>query len=108
MKGLRKLKNTYTQSCRLKIWVACNMGLLQANSVGTPLEASLKLELSVGKVLSDQTKYRKIVGKLIYLTIMRPNLSYVVSVVSQFMQDLRKPHWDAVLRILWYLKKHPN
>lgn len=49
-----------------------------------------------------------IVGKLIYLIVTRPDLPYVVSVVSQFMQDLRKPYWDAILRILNYLKKHPN
>jgi len=48
--------------------------------------------------------YRHIVGSLIYMTITRPNLSYAVGVVSQFMQTSQKPHLDAVNRILRYIK----
>jgi hypothetical protein len=48
--------------------------------------------------------YNHIVGSLIYMTITRPNLSYAVGVVSQFMQTPRKPHLDAVRRILRYIK----
>jgi len=48
--------------------------------------------------------YKHIVGSLIYMTIIRPNLSYAVGVVSQFMQTPRKPHLDAVRRILRYIK----
>jgi hypothetical protein len=48
--------------------------------------------------------YRRIVGSLIYMTITRPDLSYAVGVVSQFMQTPRKPHLDAVRRILRYIK----
>jgi hypothetical protein len=48
--------------------------------------------------------YRRIVGSLIYMTITRPDLSYAVGVVSQFMQTPRKPHLDAVRHILRYIK----
>ncbi len=48
--------------------------------------------------------YRHIVRSLIYMTITRPDLSYVVGVVSQFMQTPRKPHLDAVRHILRYIK----
>jgi len=44
------------------------------------------------------------VGSLIYMTITRPDLSYAVGVVSQFMQTPRKPHLDAMRRILKYIK----
>jgi len=43
-------------------------------------------------------------GSLIYMTFTRPYLSYVVGVVSQFMQTPQKPHLDAVRRILRYIK----
>ena len=48
--------------------------------------------------------YRRIVGSLIYMTITRPDLSYAVGLVSQFMQTPRKPHLDAARRILRYIK----
>jgi len=47
--------------------------------------------------------YRKMVGSLIYVTISRPDLSYAVGLVSQFMQVPRKPQLDCVRRILRYL-----
>ena len=47
--------------------------------------------------------YRKMVGSLIYATISRPDLSYPIVLVSQFMQVPCKPHLDYVRRIIWYL-----
>ena len=53
-----------------------------------------------------QTRRDKIlVGKLIYLTITRPNISFAVGIVSQFMQAPHVDHWNVVLRILSYIKK---
>ncbi|MCO5577069.1 hypothetical protein L7F22_030891 [Adiantum nelumboides] len=55
-------------------------------------------------MLDDATMYRRIVGSLIYITISRPDLSYAIGLVSQFMQLPRKPHLDAVRRILRYVR----
>jgi hypothetical protein len=68
------------------------------------LEQNVKLSADEGDLVEDTTMYRRIVGSLIYMTITRPDLSYVVGVVSQFMQTPRKPHLDAVRRILRYIK----
>ena len=46
-----------------------------------------------------------LVGKLIYLTITRPDISFAVGIVSQFMQAPHVDHWNVVLRILSYIKK---
>ncbi len=48
--------------------------------------------------------YRRIVGSLIYMTITRPDLSYAVGMVNQFMQTPQKPHLDAMRCILRYIK----
>ena len=48
--------------------------------------------------------YQRLAGKQIYLTITRPNNSYVVSLVSQFMHDSRTDHLAVVHRILRYLE----
>jgi hypothetical protein len=45
---------------------------------------------------------------LLYLNISGPDLAYFVQVLSQFMFDPRKPHLDATLRVLWYLKSAPS
>jgi hypothetical protein len=48
------------------------------------------------------------VGSLIYLTITRPDLSYSVGLVGQFMQQSTKPHLDCIRRILRYVKATQN
>jgi len=56
----------------------------------------------------DRGRYQRLVGKLIYLSYTRPNITYAVNVVSQFMHDPRKLHMDVVERILRYLKSTPK
>ena len=69
---------------------------------------NLKLTPIDGALLNDPTKYRRLIGRLIYLTVTRPDIVYSVRVLSQFMQEPRKPHWDAALRILKYVKGTPG
>ncbi len=64
----------------------------------------MKLNADEGDFVEDTTMYIRIVGSLIYMTTTRPNLSYAVGVVNQFMQTPRKPHLDAVRHILRYIK----
>jgi hypothetical protein len=72
--------------------------------ISIPLEQNVKLSADEGNLVEDTTMYRRIVGSLIYMTITRPNLSYAVGVVSQFMQTPRKAHLDTMRRILMYIK----
>jgi hypothetical protein len=46
----------------------------------------VKLSANEGDLVEDTTMYKHIVGSLIYMTITRPNLSYAIGMVSQFMQ----------------------
>ncbi|RVW74646.1 Retrovirus-related Pol polyprotein from transposon RE1 [Vitis vinifera] len=57
-----------------------------------------------GEPLRDLGRYRRLVGKLNYLTITRLDISFPVSVVSQFLQSPCDNHWDVVIRILRYIK----
>ena len=60
-------------------------GLVGAKPVEFPMETNHKLRLATGKLLCDPTQYRRLVGRLIYLTLTRLELSYSVHILSQFM-----------------------
>jgi hypothetical protein len=79
-------------------------GMTGCKPISIPLEQNVKLSADVRDLVEDTTMYRRIVGSLIYMTITRPDLNYALGVVSQFMQTPRKPHLDAVRRILRYIK----
>uniref|UniRef100_A0A2N9GSX8 Integrase catalytic domain-containing protein n=1 Tax=Fagus sylvatica TaxID=28930 RepID=A0A2N9GSX8_FAGSY len=83
-------------------------GYLGSKPVATPMEPNLKLMPDEGDFVDDPDTYRRLVGKLIYLTITRPDISYAVSIVSQFITNPRVPHMNAVIRILKYLKNAPG
>ena len=57
-----------------------------------------------GELLDDPGRYRRLVGKLNYVTVTRPDISFSVSAVSQFLDVMRTCHWDAIVHILRYVK----
>ena len=71
------------------------------------MEVNHKLTSAKGPVLKRPEEYRRLVGRLIYLSITRPELSYIVHILSQFMQTPLLPHWEAALRVVRYLKGCP-
>ncbi|KAK9075210.1 hypothetical protein SSX86_003531 [Deinandra increscens subsp. villosa] len=77
--------------------------LTDAKPVSTPMSTGLVLT-SDGDPFEDATLYRSLVGALQYLTITRPDISYSVNQVSQFLQSPTKTHFQAVKRIIRYIK----
>ncbi|KAG8087751.1 hypothetical protein GUJ93_ZPchr0010g8326 [Zizania palustris] len=72
----------------------------------TPMCSTEKLSRELGKALEDQEVflYRSTVGALQYLTLTRPDISFAVNKVCQFLHCPTDAHWEAVKRILRYLK----
>ncbi|GKB95840.1 ribonuclease H-like domain-containing protein [Tanacetum coccineum] len=86
-------------------------GLLACKPAATPLQQNVVLgyeESENDKFLPNMTKYQKIVSKLIYLSITRPDISYVVHCLSQHMHAPLQSHFSAALRVLRYLKGAPG
>ncbi|XP_058004038.1 uncharacterized mitochondrial protein AtMg00810-like [Hevea brasiliensis] len=83
-------------------------GLTGAKPEKFPMEQNCKLDLDDNEKLHDATKYRRLVGRLIYLTVTRPDIVYSVRVLSQFMHEPCKSHWNAAIRVLKYVKGNPG
>ena len=78
-------------------------GMMGCKLVETPMEPNVKLGLEGGKEVNKEW-YQRLVGKLIYLAHTRPDITFAVCVVSQFMHSPKERHLEAVHRILRYLK----
>ncbi|GJR31677.1 RNA-directed DNA polymerase [Tanacetum coccineum] len=81
-----------------------NMCLTAANLNLSPLPTNLKLSLDKGSPLPDPATYRRLVGRLLYLTMTRPDISYVVQHLSQFVSSPKDVYLQAAIHLLKYLK----
>ena len=82
------------------------VGMHDCTSCPTPLSSTDKLSLNDGSPLGseDSSRYRSIVGALQYLTLTRPDFSFSVNKVCQFLHAPTTAHWTAVKRILRYIR----
>ncbi|XP_021827589.1 uncharacterized protein LOC110768200 [Prunus avium] len=78
--------------------------LIHAQPAPTPLAAKPLLTATKGALLDSPTEYCELVGSLQYLTLTRPDISFAVNTVAQFMSSPRSTHMVAVKRILRYVK----
>lgn len=77
--------------------------MLNANGMPTPMVSSSKLSKVGSDTVDDPTQFRSIVGALQYATLTRPEISFSVNKVCQFLSNPLEEHWKAVKRILRYL-----
>uniref|UniRef100_A0A2N9FQ69 Integrase catalytic domain-containing protein n=1 Tax=Fagus sylvatica TaxID=28930 RepID=A0A2N9FQ69_FAGSY len=84
--------------------ILSDSGLLASKPVATPMEQNLKMSQSTGDLLDDPSIYRRLVGRLLYLTVTRPDISYSVQKLSQFMSRPTNAHLTAANRVLRYIK----
>ena len=70
----------------------------------TPMQERMTLDSTKNDALTNVKMYQQIVGKLIYLTITRPDIAFSVGIVSRYMQEPMKAHMVIVKRILRYIK----
>ena len=95
--GIHLNQTTYIKELLAKL------KMQDAKGIPTPMLSSPQLSKSVGNPTPDGKLYRSTVGALQYATISRPDISYSVNKVSQYMASPLDTHWKAVKRILRYL-----
>jgi hypothetical protein len=78
--------------------------MTDCKSTPTPFLSGAKLEDGGYTPLVDITLYKQLVGILLYLTHSRPDLFYVVGVVSCFMQEPHELHWKVAKCIIRYVQ----
>ena len=112
-KGLRTLKYLLgieimrsKQESLLSQWryvldLLSEIGKLGVKPCNTPMAPNM--QFTKGGLFEDYERYRRLVRKLNYLTVSRPNIAYSVSVVSQYMSFPTNNHWAAI-EVLCYLK----
>jgi hypothetical protein len=83
-------------------------GLLGAKPASTPLDPSIKLHNDDGKLYDDVSGYRRLIGKLLYLTNTRPDIAYATQQLSQFLHKPTTTHFHAACRVVRYLKHSPG
>ncbi|XP_068641110.1 uncharacterized mitochondrial protein AtMg00810-like [Aristolochia californica] len=78
--------------------------MLGCKLVDTPIEPNVKLCGGTGSDV-DVSQFQWLVGKLVYLIVTRPYISYSISIISQYMCQPQQSYWEALEIILQYLKK---
>ena len=78
---------------KLGFWVPNHVPLLWSKTLSCQM---------IQAPLVDGSQYRRLIGRLLYLTITQPDIMYSVHILSQFIQDPHQGHWDAAICILRY------
>nr|GEW29585.1 retrovirus-related Pol polyprotein from transposon TNT 1-94 [Tanacetum cinerariifolium] len=82
-------------------------GMTSCDSIGTP-KAMKHLDADLSGIPVDQTKYRSMVGALMYITASRPDIVHATCYCARYQAKPTEKHLIAVKRIFWYLKDTIN
>ncbi|XP_020979743.1 uncharacterized protein LOC110272175 [Arachis ipaensis] len=81
--------------------------MIECKPATTPMDYATKLAKDSTPAFSDMSAYRRLIGRLVYLTTTWPNFSFVVGKLSHYLDCPTTAHYSAALRILKYLKNTP-
>ncbi|GKA50624.1 hypothetical protein Tco_0743697 [Tanacetum coccineum] len=70
----------------------------------TPMSMETKLTRDEERESVDNTKYRGMIGSLLYLMASRPDIKFSVCLCARFQEDPKTSHQEAVKRIFRYIK----
>lgn len=71
-------------------------GFLTSKPTTVPMDPKAHLNATDGEVLTDISQYLRLIGRLLYLSLSRPNIAFAVHKFSQFIAQPQTPHLHAV------------
>ncbi|XP_042023082.1 secreted RxLR effector protein 161-like [Salvia splendens] len=83
-------------------------GLLGCKPSSVPLDPVNQLKQDTGNPMKDPSKFRRKIGRLLYLCITRSDITFAVHKLSQYVSKPCDEHWEASEKILRYLKGTPG
>jgi hypothetical protein len=78
--------------------------LEESKPMKTPMSTETKLTKDEEGESVDNTKYRGMIGSLLYLTASRPDTMFSVCLCARFQEDPKTSHLEMVKRIFRYVK----
>ncbi|XP_016192853.1 uncharacterized protein LOC107633767 [Arachis ipaensis] len=81
--------------------------MIECKPATTPMDYATKLAKDSAPAFPDVSAYRRLIGRLVYLTTTRPDISFTVGKLSHCLDCPTTAHYNAALRILKYLKNAP-
>jgi hypothetical protein len=78
--------------------------MMDCRAMSTPMQTNLKLLVDTSLEIVDVTLYKQMIGSLMYLTITRPNICFVMNTLSQYMVEPIRVHLVAAKHVMRYLK----
>jgi len=100
--------NIFLSQRRYALDLLEEIGLLRCKPASPPMKANVNSWFDDSHPLDDPGRYKRLIGKLIYMTVTRPDITFIVGVLSKFMHEPKEAHWSAALRILAYCKSCPG
>ncbi|PNX90529.1 putative copia-type protein, partial [Trifolium pratense] len=97
-------KGIYLCQRKYTLQLLLDTGFTSAKPAPVPMNPSVHFNDDDEELLQDVSQYRRLIGRLIYLTISRPDITYAVNRLSQFMAKPKTVHLQAVHHLLQYLK----
>ncbi|KAK6128492.1 hypothetical protein DH2020_037776 [Rehmannia glutinosa] len=79
-------------------------GIEEGRTVSTPMATNVKIDKDEKGKSADESKYRGMIGSLLYLTASRPDILHAVCLCARFQSNPKESHMSAVKRIFRYLK----
>lgn len=85
-----------------------DFGLLGCKPKSVPMDPKIPYTKDTCTFLENGTPYRELIGRLLYLCITRPDITYAVNRLSQFLSCLTDVHLQAAHQLLKYLTNNPG
>uniref|UniRef100_A0A803P5L5 Integrase catalytic domain-containing protein n=1 Tax=Cannabis sativa TaxID=3483 RepID=A0A803P5L5_CANSA len=104
----RANSNLFLSQRKYTLQLLQDTGYTDSKPAKAPMDPRQRLNDQDGDLLDNPSHYRQVIGRLLYLTLSRPDITFAVNTLSQFMSSPRTPHLTALHHLLRYLKGSPG